>query len=190
MELLHAIGLTDRQMLQIGLDIVGHLASAGLVLMMYASYVNRRTGKVLSGPQAVQSSALSNNPVVESHDKRRQRRHQERPDISFMRLATPEATETGTEDGSFPTENARVDYGVGAGMAGGEFESNASSIAPDSSSRFRRNRAEVIRLARKMLEAGNSPDKVADLLPLSESEMQMVRMGSGTDGRPAVRDTQ
>lgn len=47
---------------------------------------------------------------------------------------------------------------------------------------FARNRGEVIRLARKMLEAGNTADRVSDLLPISESEMRLVQMGAQAGG--------
>lgn len=45
-------------------------------------------------------------------------------------------------------------------------------------SRFSRNRREVIELARKMLESGESASRVSDLLPLSESELSMATIGA------------
>ena len=45
-------------------------------------------------------------------------------------------------------------------------------------SRFSRNRREVIELARKMLESGESASRVSDLLPLSESELSMATIAA------------
>ncbi|MEW6050498.1 MAG: hypothetical protein AB1644_05485 [Candidatus Zixiibacteriota bacterium] len=48
--------------------------------------------------------------------------------------------------------------------------------SPDASkpSAFTRNRAEVIRIAREMLESGSTADKVKELLPISEGELAML----------------
>lgn len=45
--------------------------------------------------------------------------------------------------------------------------------------RYNRNRSEVIRLAREMMAAGNSAERVTDLLPVTESEMQLIQLSSG-----------
>ncbi|MFQ5608295.1 MAG: hypothetical protein ACE5GA_10135, partial [Candidatus Zixiibacteriota bacterium] len=46
MELLNSIGISEQQLIQAGLDLAGYLASAGLTLMLYVSFLNRRARKV------------------------------------------------------------------------------------------------------------------------------------------------
>lgn len=41
---------------------------------------------------------------------------------------------------------------------------------------IRRNRPEVLRVAREMLNAGTSPEKIKNELPVSESELSLLRM--------------
>ena len=56
--------------------------------------------------------------------------------------------------------------------------SNSDVSAGTTQSRFSRNRREVIELARKMLESGETASRVSDLLPLSESELNMATIGT------------
>jgi len=53
-----------------------------------------------------------------------------------------------------------------------------SPMAGDRETQYARNRTEVIRLAGEMLKAGNPPERVADLLPLTEQEMSLVAAAS------------
>jgi hypothetical protein len=53
---------------------------------------------------------------------------------------------------------------------------NANYITGTSLSNARRNRGEVIRLARQMLNSGTSGEKVKQLLPISEGELSVLIM--------------
>jgi hypothetical protein len=48
------------------------------------------------------------------------------------------------------------------------------SFANDSSSRFQRNRLEVIRQAREMLNSGKSTESIRNRLPIAEAELNMI----------------
>jgi hypothetical protein len=55
-------------------------------------------------------------------------------------------------------------------------EERDSDIVPESQgqARYRRNRAEVIRLAREMMKAGEGRERIKDLLPISETELALL----------------
>ncbi|MFQ5498870.1 MAG: hypothetical protein ACE5FH_04290 [Candidatus Zixiibacteriota bacterium] len=53
---------------------------------------------------------------------------------------------------------------------GGSAGNNGSSLNSDR----RRNRADIIRLARQMMQAGQTPAQVKDLLPVSDGELALL----------------
>lgn len=154
---MEALGITQSQLIEIGLNALGYLAAAGLSLFLYASYLNRKVRRSTVGG----STAVAKAPLVESERPVvRERTGAERSDDSFIRL------------------NAAAADAVDATAQGSPAVLQADE---ERSERYARNRGEVIRLARKMIEAGNSAERVVDLLPISESEMRLVQLGAGSE---------
>jgi hypothetical protein len=74
------------------------------------------------------------------------------------------------------SEKRRLEY---VNLKGFDSTSEHISRAADAASRsdggnFRRNRAEVMRMAREMLEAGSTRDRVRQTLPISEGELALL----------------
>ncbi len=63
-------------------------------------------------------------------------------------------------------------------LKGSESTSGRISLAAEAAGResgnYRRNRVEVMRMAREMLEAGSSRDRIKQTLPISEGELAML----------------
>ncbi|MCK4632910.1 MAG: hypothetical protein KAT79_06530 [candidate division Zixibacteria bacterium] len=62
-----------------------------------------------------------------------------------------------------------VEFGSGA-------ERQAERTINGESATRRRNRGEVIRLARQMVDAGTPEEKIRDLLPISEAELSLLSL--------------
>ncbi|HSH00455.1 MAG TPA: hypothetical protein VLB27_10415 [candidate division Zixibacteria bacterium] len=152
---MEALGITQSQLIEIGLNALGYLAAAGLSLFLYASYLNRKVRRAAADQTTMapyQTSRNSEGPIG------REAVVDERTGGAFIRIR------------------------------GGDGENSSAQGSPrgadqdsERSAHYARNRSEVIRLARKMIEAGNSVERVADLLPISESEMRLVQLGAGAE---------
>ena len=62
----------------------------------------------------------------------------------------------------------------GFDSSAGQISRAADSALREESGNFRRNRTEVMRMAREMLEAGSSRDRVRQTLPISEGELALL----------------
>ena len=86
------------------------------------------------------------------------------------------AAEAATATGSLETSTAASDPGEGIEFVrlGTEPPTEAASL-PNSA---HRNRREIIRLAREMLEAGTAGEQIKKTLPISQSELALLKNAS------------
>jgi hypothetical protein len=70
-----------------------------------------------------------------------------------------------------------VKFGQKAGRLAGMRDS--SRREPDSLGANRRSRAEIIRIAREMMKAGATSDKIKKVLPVSEAELALMNLQEG-----------
>lgn len=83
--------------------------------------------------------------------------------VPAARPTTDARTERRTEFISLTSDAVRTD---------GEYEERDRLRAD--ATRYQRNRAEVIRIAREMLQSGSSKDKIRSLLPISDGELALL----------------
>jgi len=129
----------NEQIIDLGLNVIGYLAAAGLGMLLYSAAVQRRrraattTGLNLKAADTSEATARQVVPSVQFVDLRRRSEEAVKPD-------------SGTEG------RDRVARGDG-----------------------RRDRAEIIRLARQMLSAGAPGETVRRTLPISEGELAFLQ---------------
>ncbi|MBN4076243.1 hypothetical protein JYT16_00850 [Gemmatimonas aurantiaca] len=167
------IEISQTQLLATALNAVGFLAASALSALVYVSLFNRRLRKLASMSEI--SGQITASVVDERHNVAVQPREQSpiRDNVSGSGFVVIDSS-------------SRSSYAKGQGVASTAMDQNGdtrwstnSENANSGDHGYGRNRAEVIRLAREMLKAGNSAERVTDLLPVSESEMQLIRMSSG-----------
>lgn len=167
---------TNDQLIDVGLNLAGYIAAALFSLVIYSMYFGR---KVANLEDAVRCAAgWTERPGFNKAGNKPGRE-------SDLQSAHESAT-GGSRLNSSSIDNTVYDRDVTRAefLDFGATAYSESSPAPDAGNyrgnpdRFSRNRGEVIRLARKMLEAGNPVERVSDLLPISESEMRLVQLGA------------
>ncbi len=161
--------LTDERLIDFGLNLLGYISAAAFSLVIYSIYFGRKFKNLTERLNGLQGITKRVEPMGASGFES-MAEEPSMPDLSpGGRTFDPEYFSLGAADptGRF-TERFNMDQ--------------PSEPRSGSSQKFSRNRSEVIRLARKMLEAGNSAERVADLLPITESEMRLVALGA----RPTV----
>lgn len=123
--------LSNDQLINIGLNIVGFLAAGGLMMLIASVFRGRRTA--LSAITATNSTAkdLKINKTTAQ---------------SAMRQKAPTFVPLTGADESQPADNDR-----------------------------RRNRARVLELAQQMIADGQSDERIADLLPISQAELAVLK---------------
>ncbi len=171
---------TDDQLIDVGLNLAGYIAAALFSLVIYSIYFGR---KVANLEDAVRCAAgWTESPGFDSTGKR----IVNEPGREFDLGSAHESAIGASRLNSSSTDNTVYDRDVTRAefLDFGARTYSETGPAPDTGNyqgnpdRFSRNRSEVIRLARKMLEAGNPVERVSDLLPISESEMRLVQLGS------------
>lgn len=145
--------IDQQTLIEVGLNAAGYLTAALLTLLIYAGYINRKYRSILKAVQQTSAGASSGMPATLA----------QRP----VQHKAPEVVSLGGQSADAVTAVRTGTYD--------------SYDEPSGKTQYTRNRAEVIRLARKMLEAGNSAERVADLLPVTESEMRLITLGVQRD---------
>jgi hypothetical protein len=155
-DMFEMIEISQGQLIETGLNIAGYLAASALAVLVYASVLNRKIRKMTMASADYENTVanIGVEPVA--------------PILGASSTSDSVAGERFTLIDSQEISKARV---------GGTIDDAA--IANTTDRRYNRNRSEVIRLAREMLAAGNPAERVTDLLPVTESEMQLIQLSSG-----------
>lgn len=132
--------VSQEQLIDLGLNIVGFLAAGGL-LMIVSSVMRGRKQRKLATAESPGVAAREAAPTDTTSDK-------DNPDIEFVSLVPKDPVE---KDGS----------------PGGVQPAQAGPIA-------RRNRSEIIKMAKEMLEARRSTEEITESLPVSEAELALL----------------
>ncbi len=161
---------THDQLIDVGLNLAGYIAAALFALVIYSIYFGR---KIANLEDAVRCSAgWTESPGFNEPGGKSKIRSAHDFDGSHLDSNSIDSTVSDREATRAEFLDLRATSDLKSAPA---LENDNYHGKPD---RFSRNRSEVIRLARKMLEAGNTVDRVSDLLPISESEMRLVQMGA------------
>ena len=148
--------LNDERLIEAGLNFIAYIAAAGAIGLVYSMFSGNK-GKIAT---AIGSPvALTPAPLSESDQLGR----------DFV-----EGMSSARHLSGFNPSDIRREGATGRQLR----SASAAGSANSSQSRFARNRREVIELARKMLESGESASRVSDLLPLSESELNLATIGA------------
>lgn len=158
---------THDQLIDVGLNLAGYMAASLFALVIYSIYFGR---KIANLEDAVRCAAgWTESPGFNELGVQSKSRGS-----SDSRLDSSSTDKTVSD-----SDAARAEF---LDLRPAFHSESAASEAADNyygnPERHSRNRSEVIRLARKMLEAGNTADRVSDLLPISESEMRLVQMSA------------
>lgn len=186
------------QLMTVGLNAVGYLAAGGLSVLLYSMLTKRRWRRMFAeiieqGAAIVASSQADrmdgNAEPVTSASIRAMVEHEEQDGayaqhtasdtidefVSFDNIeqsrqsqSAPQRATTGGNAGQARISGAVSQY-RSAVAAGGERGANGA---------YTRNRSEVIRLAKEMLAEGRTSESVRRELPINESEMRLVELGS------------
>lgn len=171
---------TDDQLIDVGLNLAGYIAAALFSVVIYSIYFGR---KVANLEDAVRCAAgWTESPSFNNAGQRTGNELGRESDLKSAHesaLGESRPSSSSIDNTVYDRDVARaefVDFGARTYSESGPAADTENYRGnPD---RFSRNRSEVFRLARKMLEAGNPVERVSDLLPISESEMQLVQLGS------------
>ncbi len=176
---LFGIEISKALLLQVGLNAAGYLAAGGLSLVLFSSIIKRHLKKML--PEVVAQSAeivsINNEhtrsvpPMSESTKEMQPTALASEPVAGFVsfdsvggnRIAASPMVVNNRES----VENAVTQYR--------ETENSVAGSGANGS--YTRNRADVIRLAKEMLTAGQSSERVRGELPISDSELRLVELG-------------
>ncbi len=195
------IEIDNALLTEVGLNALGYLAAGGLTIMLYSSVTKRRWRRMFAEiiEQSAEIVAINNAanatasiareakmpPVNEPSVAGRQgyvdpearsaavdessggfvsfatpnRLQQERPDLSVTTGGRPEV------DNAVSEYRSAQHQGQHQGMRGATGD-------------YTRNRSNVIRLAKEMLESGRSSESVRSELPITDTEMRLVEIGS------------
>jgi hypothetical protein len=141
--------VSQDQLIDVGLNVIGFLAAGGLLLLISSFF--RKDRETIPAVEAVATTAPEPEPVDLSEEDT------PAPDLEFMSFSPPNA-------------EAAVDG------------SDSVKSAP-SAEVSRRDRSEIIRVAREMIQARRTTEEIANKLPLSEAELAMLsRNNTGVDG--------
>lgn len=160
---------TQEHLLVAALNAVGYLAAAGLSLLLYSVFSRKKTAQ----PEVMVASIAQMNL------------EQGVAPIGGLSSAVAQTAGPTTERAISDSDQSDHEYMKldAAGVAAKETAYAATGLAGSAeASGYGRNRAAVIRLARKMLESGESAESVTDLLPITESEMRLVSLSSASGG--------
>lgn len=146
----------EERLIEAGLNFIAYVAAAGAIGLVYSMFLGKKR----------KLSAENTSPVV---------LHPALPSDS-SRLGSKFKVNMSSDhrlSGLNPSE-------IKSEANSGRQMQRANSVGSTDSvqSRFSRNRREVIELARKMLESGEPASRVSDLLPLSESELNLATIGA------------
>jgi hypothetical protein len=102
--------------------------------------------------------------------------------IMYAALRRPKKEPSGTGKVNFQSPDARLNNpnDVSEGTRRIEFvklnrsQDSSSSLRAASSEIHRRNRVEIVRLARQLVEAGASAERVKAVLPISDAELALL----------------
>ncbi len=101
--------------------------------------------------------------------------------IKMRRQAAPSRAEDGESTrpamAGAASDRGRVQFIDLGGRAGERTEAAAVDASTDAHPKARRDRAEVLRMARQMLKAGAGPERVMQVLPVSETELGLLTYG-------------
>ena len=175
---------TNDQLIDAALNLTGYVAAVLFSLIIYSIYFGR---KISNLEDAVRCAAgWTESPGFNERSNERSNEPGAEVDPSGAHKSALRESRLNSDMGG------SVGHSVGGSVADNRDTKRPEFLDLSASSQeqsyhgradgFARNRGEVIRLARKMLEAGNTADRVSDLLPISESEMRLVQMGAQAGG--------
>lgn len=146
----------DERLIEAGLNFIAYVAAAGAIGLVYSMF-SRKKRKVSAENTSSDAlpSALSN--------------HSSRFGSKFVADKSSNQHLNGLNSGDIKSQDSSRRQ---------MRRDNSIETTKSVQSRFSRNRREIIELARKMLESGESTSRVSDLLPLSESELNLATISS------------
>jgi len=175
---------TNDQLIDAALNLTGYVAAVLFSLIIYSIYFGRKISNLEDAVRCAAGWTESSGFNERSNERGAE------VDPSGAHKSALRESRLNSDMGDSVGDS--VGYSVGGSVADDrdtkrpEFLDLSASYQEQSyhgrADGFARNRGEVIRLARKMLEAGNTADRVSDLLPISESEMRLVQMGAQAGG--------
>jgi hypothetical protein len=191
------IEIDNALLIEISLNALGYVAAGGLTVMLYSSLTKRRWRRMFAEiiEQSAEIVAINNAansaasaakaakvpPASESSDIGRQRdigfeEHSSTVDGSsrgFVSFAPPNRMQQ-----ERPGLNATTGSRLEVDDAVSEYHSAQPQDTRGATGDYTRNRSNVIRLAKEMLESGRSSESVRSELPITDTEMRLVEIGS------------
>ncbi len=192
------------QLMAVGLNAAGYLAAGGLSVLLYSMLTKRRWRRMFAeiieqGAAIVASSQADRmsgdaEPVT-SASIRTMVEHSERDGVSAQMIPSDAVDTRDTIDEFVSFDNIdqsrqsqiapqRATAGGNAGQAriSGAVSQYRSAVGAggqrSANGAYTRNRSDVIRLAKEMLAEGRTSESVRRELPINESEMRLVELGS------------
>ena len=141
--------LSQQIIIEVALNIVGYLAAGALSILIYRNFA-RPAGRNTTSPEVESERAMKSEPLTESAPPRELTRS-----VEFINF--------GTGVSSRPASPAKM--------------LSNSTVRGGANAAVRRDRADIIRIAKEMMKAGATAEKIKGVIPISEAELSLLSMG-------------